>query len=61
MALFMIENVFFIFHELVVVKEYTILVEEIVCAIISILISIIAIYILTKTKRIYKEKESGSN
>ena len=61
MALFLIENVFFIFHELVVVKEYNVLVEEIICATISILISMVAIYILTKTKRIYKEKENGSN
>jgi hypothetical protein len=56
MALFLIENVFFIFHELVIVKEYNVLVEEIIYATISIFISMVAIYILTKTKRIYKEK-----
>ena len=61
MAVFMIENVFFIFHELVVVKEYNVLIEEVACAVISILISMVAIYILTKTKKVYKGKKDGSN
>ncbi len=61
MALFLIENVFFIFYEWLVVTEYNILVEEVGCAVVSILISMMAIYILTRAKRIYKEKKNGSN
>ena len=61
MSLFVIENISFIFHELVIVTEYNILVEEIVCATISILISMVSIYILTKTKRIYKERGNVGN
>ena len=61
MSLFVIENVSFIFHELVIVTEYNILVEEIICASISILISMVAIYVLTKTKRIYKERKNVGN
>ena len=47
---------FFIFQELVVVKEYNVMVEEIVFAVVFTLISMMAIYTLTKIKKIYREE-----
>ncbi|WP_150467899.1 hypothetical protein [Francisella sp. SYW-9] len=56
MALFLVENVLFIAHALVSSIEHEQLLEEISCATISIILSIIAIYILTHSKKVYKER-----
>ncbi|MED7818818.1 MULTISPECIES: hypothetical protein [unclassified Francisella] len=56
MALFLIENVLFIAHALVAKQGHEQLVEEVTCATVSIILSLIAIYILTHSKRVYKER-----
>lgn len=59
MALFVVENVLFIHHALSVKATYEVLFEEVMCAMISIVVSIIAIYILSRAKRIYKENKEN--
>ncbi|MWX92353.1 hypothetical protein [Francisella tularensis] len=55
MALFIIENILFIAHAIAAQHKYDIVFEEVLFATISIVLSAIAVYILTRAKRIYKE------
>ncbi|MFV9924741.1 MAG: hypothetical protein AB8U93_03410 [Francisella endosymbiont of Hyalomma scupense] len=57
MALFIIENILLIFHAIVAHDQYDIIFEELLFAIISIVLSIISVYMLTRAKRIYKENK----
>ncbi|ASG67195.1 hypothetical protein fh0823_22400 [Francisella halioticida] len=61
MALFLVENVIFIAHALFTEMGDEQLLEEIICATISIILSIIAICILTYSKKIYKERLNASS
>ena len=57
MALFIIENILLIVHAIVAHDQYDIIFEELLFAIISIVLSIILVYMLTRAKRIYKENK----
>ncbi|AXH30732.1 hypothetical protein CGC44_07805 [Francisella opportunistica] len=57
MALFIIENILLIAHSLATQHQYEVIFEEILFAIISIVLSTIAVYMLTRAKRIYKENK----
>lgn len=61
MALFIVENVVFITHAWVAKIEYQIFVEEIICALISIVLSCVAVFMLTRAKIIYKENKKCLN
>lgn len=57
MALFIVENVIFIIYACFAKIEHEVFVEEVVCASICIIFSCIAIFMLTRAKRIYKENK----
>lgn len=57
MALFIIQNMVFIFRALTFQHGYDVLVEEMICASFSIVLSVFAILVLTKTKKVYKGRK----
>ncbi len=61
MALFIIQNVVFIFRALTLQHNHDVLIEEIICSCVSIVLSMFAIFILTKAKKVYKDRKNGNN
>ena len=61
MALFIIQNVVFIFRALTLQHNHDVLIEEIICSCVSIVLSMFAILILTKAKKVYKDRKNGNN
>ncbi|AIT09417.1 membrane protein [Candidatus Francisella endociliophora] len=59
MALFIIENIVFITHAWFAKIRHEIFVEEVACASICIVFGCIAIFVLTRAKRIYKESKDN--
>ncbi|AEE26946.1 hypothetical protein [Francisella hispaniensis] len=57
MALFIIENILFIVHAIAAQHQYDIVFEELLFAVISIILSTISVYMLNRAKRIYKENK----
>ncbi|AXA33252.1 hypothetical protein [Francisella adeliensis] len=61
MALSIVHNIVFMFRALTFQHSYNVLVEEMICSSISIVLSVFAILVLTKTKRYIRKERNDSS